>query len=447
MKLWSKEQSVHAMVEAFTVGRDPELDLSLAAHDILGTLAHITMLCEVGLLEPAELAALRTALAELYREAESGRFQIEPGVEDVHSQVELRLTRQLGDIGKKIHSGRSRNDQVLVDLRLYFRAQLRELVALTGQLVEILLQRSEATREVLMPGYTHTQVAMVSSFGLWFGAWAETLVDDLRLVLAVFRTINQNPLGSAAGYGSSFPLDRMQTTRLLGFDDLAYNVIHAQLGRGKTEQFLSFGVTAVASTLGRLANDICWFNSQNFQFLRLPAAFTTGSSIMPHKRNPDVFELIRARCNLLQTLPQQVAAVTGNLLSGYHRDFQLLKEVLFPAVSQLQECLRLSLLCLPEITVTQDLLSDEKYRHLFTVEEVNRLVLEGLPFRDAYLAVSEAVKDGSFAFRGEIRHTHAGSLGNLGTEAIRRKFREVRDQFDFEGSIGKALALVDRAGE
>ncbi|MEY3053064.1 MAG: hypothetical protein RLY31_2849 [Bacteroidota bacterium] len=444
MKLWSKESSVHALVEAFTVGQDPVLDLSLAEFDILGTLAHIEMLTAVGLLEPSELPPLRSALADLYEEAKAGRFRIEPGVEDIHSQVELLLTRRLGDIGKKIHSGRSRNDQVLVDLRLFFRAEIQRLVELTGQLVEVLLHRSEESKDILMPGYTHTQVAMVSSFGLWFGAWAETLVDDLRLLSAVFRTINQNPLGSAAGYGSSFPLDRVLTTRLLGFDDLNYNVVHAQLGRGKTEQFLSFGVAALASTLGRLANDICWFNSQNFQFLRLPAAFTTGSSIMPHKRNPDVFELIRSRCNLLQTLPQQVAAVSGNLLSGYHRDFQLLKEVLFPATARLQECLRLCLLCVPEMTLGRDLLSDEKYRYLFTVEEVNRLVLEGLPFRDAYLAVSEAVREGRFSFQGEIRHTHAGSLGNLGTADIRRKFREVQGQFDFKGSIGKALALVER---
>jgi argininosuccinate lyase len=356
--------------------------------------------------------------------------------------VEIMLTRKLGDVGKKIHSGRSRNDQVLVDLRLFFRSEIRDLALLTGELFEVLMQRSEESKDLLMPGYTHTQVAMVSSFGLWFSAWAETLADDLQLMKSVYDIINRNPLGSAAGYGSSFPLDRQMTTGLLGFSDLNYNAIHAQLGRGKTEQYLAFAVAGISATLGRLAADICLFSSQNFNFVRLPDAFTTGSSIMPHKKNPDIFELIRARCNRLQTLPQQVTAITGNLMSGYHRDFQLLKEIIFPALTDLKSCLRLSALCLKEITLNTDILSDDKYRYLYTVEVVNDLVSQGLPFRDAYQEVNQRVAAGNFVFEGSIQHSHAGSIGNLCLPQIREKLEITLAAFDFEGSIERAESLL-----
>lgn len=443
MKLWSKSQTTNELVEIFTIGQDNVLDLQLAKFDVQGTLAHIEMLASIGLLTQEELAVLQPELKKIYREIEAGNFTIEDGVEDVHSQIELQLTRTLGDAGKKIHSGRSRNDQVLVDLRLFFRSEIREIAGLTGELFEVLLAQSGAHQNVLMPGYTHTQVAMVSSFGLWFGAYAETLADDLRLWRSVFDIVNQNPLGSAAGYGSSFPLDRQMTTRLLGFNDLNYNVIHAQLGRGKSEQFLGFAVGALSATLGKFAADVCLFNSQNFSFLKLPDAFTTGSSIMPHKKNPDVFELIRGRCNLLQTLPQQVTSLAGNLTSGYHRDFQLLKEVVFPALNRLKDCLRLAILSIPQFEVNLAILQDEKYRHLYTVEVVNRLVLEGVPFREAYRQVGQMVEDGTFAFEDEIHHTHEGSLGNLCLPEIRRKFEAVMAGFDFESSVGVAEKLVE----
>ncbi len=424
MKLWQKNQSVNQLVERFTIGRDPEFDLLLARYDIQGSVAHAQMLAVIGLLEPAELAALQSELGKLAAKVEAGEFVIEPGVEDVHSQVELELTRALGDTGKKIHSGRSRNDQVLVDLRLFFRAEIREIAELVQQLFEVLMTRSEASKEILLPGYTHTQVAMVSSFGLWFGAYAETLTDDLRLLRAVYDIINQNPLGSAAGYGSSLPLNRRMTTELLGFHDLNYNAVHAQMGRGKTEQYLSFALAALGATLGKLAADICLFSSQNFDFLKLPDAFTTGSSIMPHKKNPDVFELIRAKCNLLQNVPQRVFAVTANLISGYHRDFQLLKEQIFPAIADLKDCLALAIYCLPEIQLRENILNDEKYKLLYTVEAVNREVLDGLPFREAYKKIGEQVENGTFEFSGHLNHTHEGSLGNLCLEEIRRKMGE-----------------------
>lgn len=443
MKLWSKNQAINELVEKFTIGKDSELDLQLAKFDVLGTLAHIEMLCSIGLLTPGELALLRPALCQLFAEMEAGRFAIEAGVEDVHSQVELLLTRSLGEVGKKIHAGRSRNDQVLVDLRLFFRSEIQEVVELTTQLFDVLVAQGEAHEELPMPGYTHTQVAMVSSFGLWFSAYAETLADDLRLWLGVFDIINQNPLGSAAGYGSSFPLDRRMTTRLLGFKDLNYNVLHAQMGRGKSEQFLSMALSAIGATLAKFAADVCLFSSQNFGFIQLPDAFTTGSSIMPHKKNPDVFELIRARCNRLQSLPQQVFAVTANLTSGYHRDFQVLKETLFPALAELKDCLALAVLSIPNFVVNDHILDDERYRYLFTVEVVNRLVLEGVPFREAYRQVGQQVEDGSFAFSGEISHTHEGSMGNLCLADIRLKFDQVLAGFDFNGSIGVSRRLVE----
>ena len=425
MKLWDKNQSVNELVERFTIGRDPEFDLHLARYDIEGSAAHVKMLASIGLIDGDELPLLVAGLEKLAGKVAAGEFAIEPGVEDVHSQVELELTRMLGDIGKKIHSGRSRNDQVLVDLRLFFRAEIREIADLIRQLFDILTDRSEASKDILMPGYTHTQVAMVSSFGLWFGAYAETLVDDLRLLNSVYDIINQNPLGSAAGYGNSLPLNRKMTTELLGFRDLNYNVIHAQMGRGKTEQFLAFAMAALGGTLGKLAADICLFSSQNFGFLKLPDAYTTGSSIMPHKKNPDVFELIRAKCNLLQTIPQRVFAVTANLISGYHRDFQLLKEQIFPAITDLKDCLLLTIHCLPEIRLRENILDDDNYQLLYTVEAVNEEVLKGTPFREAYKKIGLQVENGAFAYHGKLHHTHEGSLGNLCTEEIRRKFLEV----------------------
>ncbi len=441
MKLWSKSNTVNDLVEKFTIGQDNVLDLRLARFDVLGTLAHIEMLASIGLLTAAELAILQPALRAILGQIEAGEFAIEAGVEDVHSQVELLLTRSLGDVGKKIHAGRSRNDQVLVDLRLFFRSEIREITGLVSELFEVLMAQSETHEDVPMPGYTHTQVAMVSSFGLWFSAYAETLADDLRLWQSVFDIVNQNPLGSAAGYGSSFPLDRRMTTQLLGFKDLNYNVLHAQMGRGKSEQFLSFAMAGLGGTLGKFAADVCLFNSQNFSFLKLPTEFTTGSSIMPHKKNPDVFELIRGRCSRLQTLPQQVAAVTANLTSGYHRDFQILKETVFPAIEELKNCLRLAILSIPKFEVNKHILGDEKYRYLFTVEVVSQLVLEGMPFREAYQQVAKQVEDGTFRFEGEISHTHEGSIGNLCLPDIRRKFGEVLAGFDFEGSVGVAKRL------
>jgi argininosuccinate lyase len=441
MKLWSNTQTVNELVEKFTIGQDNVLDLRLARFDVLGTLAHIQMLASIGLLTAAELAVLQPALRAILGQIEAGEFTIDAGVEDVHSQVELLLTRSLGDVGKKIHAGRSRNDQVLVDLRLFFRSEIREVTGLVGELFEVLMAQASAHEDVPMPGYTHTQVAMVSSFGLWFSAYAESLADDLRLWQSVFDIVNQNPLGSAAGYGSSFPLDRRMTTQLLGFKDLNYNVLHAQMGRGKSEQFLSFAMAGLAATLVKFAADVCLFNSQNFGFLKLPAEFTTGSSIMPHKKNPDVFELIRGRCSRLQTLPQQVSAVTTNLTSGYHRDFQILKETVFPALDELKDCLRLAILSIPKFEVNEHILSDGKYRYLFTVEVVNRLVLEGVPFREAYRQVAKQVEDGSFEFSGEISHSHEGSIGNLCLDDIRRKFGAVLSGFDFEGSVEVAERL------
>lgn len=443
MKLWQKDYQVLQEIDRFTVGRDREMDLVLAPYDILGSLAHIQMLTSIGLLEEAEYAAVASALKGLYHEARKGNFQIEDGVEDVHSQVEMLLTRQLGDAGKKIHSGRSRNDQVLVDLRLYFRAEIEEVARLAEGLFRQLQLLSEQHREVLMPGYTHFQVAMVSSFGLWFGAYAESLVDDLRLLSSVYAINNQNPLGSAAGYGSSFPLDRRMTTELLGFADLNYNVVHAQLGRGKTELFLAFALAAFGSTVGKLAADVVLFMNQNFGFIRFPDELTTGSSIMPHKKNPDVFELIRAKCNQLQALPGQVSMLTTNLPAGYHRDFQLLKEALFPALQTLKSCLSIATFALEHIEVQPNVLAEEKYRYLFSVEEVNRLVLEGMPFRDAYQEVGKAIDEGRFdPDRSRVAHVHEGSIGNLCTADIRAKWAAVMQDFPFAAVAEKIDQLT-----
>ncbi len=431
-KLWQKPYDLDQRIESFTVGRDRELDQWLAPYDILGSLAHGQMLSEVGLLTADEFGQLAPVLRRLYREAVAGSFTMEGGVEDVHSQVELLLTRELGDIGKKIHSGRSRNDQVLVDLRLFFRDRLRDLTGRTEQLVRRLLARSEAHKADLLPGYTHLQVAMVSSFGLWFGAYAESLIDDLQHWQGIHRIINQNPLGSAAGYGSSFPLNRRRTTELLGFDDLAYNVVHAQMGRGKTELFLAFALAGLGQTLGKLAMDVCLYNSQNFGFLRLPDELTTGSSIMPHKKNPDVFELLRGRCNLLQSLPAQVSQLTGNLPGGYHRDFQLLKEVILPALTSLGECLDIAAYAIDRLEVRPDLLQDERYRLLYSVEAVNREVLGGMPFRDAYHHVSRQIAEGTFNPPAELHHTHEGSLGNLNNTEIEARLERVLAGFNFQ---------------
>jgi len=432
MKLWDKGYDIDRMVEDFTVGRDRELDLQLARYDVEGTLAHITMLEHIGLLAADELPVLVDELNRIAADIEAGRFEIEDGIEDVHSEVEHLLTQRLGPLGKKIHSGRSRNDQVLVDLKLFYRAEMRQLADSVRRLFDLLQQLSEQHKDVLMPGYTHLQMAMPSSFGLWFGAYAETLCDDMQLILTAWRIANQNPLGSAAGYGSSFPLDRTMTTRLLGFDDLHYNVVAAQMSRGKTERAVAYAINAVASTLGRLAMDVCLFNSQNFGFVRLPDQYTTGSSIMPHKKNPDVFELIRGHCNRLQSVIGEVSLLTTNLPVGYHRDLQLLKDVTFPALQQLQRCLRMAVHALRHIEVRRDILDDPMYDLLFTVEDVNRLTLQGMPFREAYQKVAHQVAEGTYRPTRQLHHTHEGSLGRLCTAEIARKMDHLLSQIGSE---------------
>ena len=429
-KLWDKGFEPDAHIEAYTVGNDRELDLRLARYDVEGSLAHITMLESIGLLTRDELERLTAGLKEIAAEIEAGRFEIEPDTEDVHSQVELLLTRRLGDVGKKIHSGRSRNDQVLVDLKLFLRDELRQTAAAVRTLFDRLQEFSERYRDVLMPGYTHLQVAMPSSFGLWFGAYAETLVDDLRLVAAAYHIANQNPLGSAAGYGSSFPLDRTMTTRLLGFETLHYNVVAAQMSRGKCERAAANAIAAVAATVGRLAMDVCLFMSQNFGFVSLPDELTTGSSIMPHKKNPDVFEVMRGRCNRLQSVPNEIALLTTNLPSGYHRDLQLLKDILFPATSEIRRTLAMCTFMVGNLRVNTHILEDARYDYLFTVEEVNRLVLEGVPFRAAYRRVGMEVQRGEYRPVKEVHHTHEGSIGRLCTEEIRRKMESVMKEFE-----------------
>lgn len=432
-KLWDKGYDDDALIDKFTVGKDRELDLYLAQYDILGTMAHITMLSKVGLLPEEDLKKLLPVLAELHDDAVAGKFEIEPDVEDVHSQVELMLTRRLGDVGKKVHTGRSRNDQVLVDLKLYARAEIRKTVEKIQALFEVLQRKSEQYKDVLLPGYTHLQVAMPSSFGLWFGAYAESLTDDLRLMLAAWDITNQNPLGSAAGYGSSAPLDRAMTTRLLGFADLDYNVVYAQMGRGKTERAISFAYAAVAETVGRLAVDCCLYASQNFRFIHLPDSMTTGSSIMPHKKNPDVFELVRAHCNKIQGAPNDIRLITGNLPSGYFRDMQILKEVFIPIFQEMDDCLDIASYAVEKMEIVKDIMSDPKYRPAFSVEEVNRLVEEeNVPFRDAYKRVGLEIMAGNFSFHGELHHTHEGSIGNLCNDKIAYKLQEVISRFGFE---------------
>lgn len=432
MKLWDKGIEVNKAIEKFTIGKDRELDLYLAKYDILGSIAHIKMLGYVSLISEDELTVLTEALKKLYKTAADGQFIIEEGVEDIHSQVEFMLTRELGDIGKKIHAGRSRNDQVLLDLKLYTRDAIREIVSSVDDLAEILLHNSEKFKDVLMPGYTHLQIAMPSSFGLWFGAYAESLADDLELLLAAYNIVNQNPLGSAAGYGSSFPLNRQMTTDLLGFKNMNYNVVYAQMGRGKTERIVAYALANIASTLSKLAFDICLFNSQNFNFISLPEEFTTGSSIMPHKHNPDVIELIRARCNKIQGAPGQLSLVTNNLPSGYFRDLQILKEIFLPLFDELDDCITMMGMVLKSIGVNNAILDDKKYDYLFTVEEVNKLVLSGIPFRDAYRQVAQSVEKGKFSTDKKISHTHEGSIGNLCLEKIADKKQTTIQKFLFE---------------
>lgn len=428
-KLWDKGFEPDKMIEEYTVGDDRELDMRLARYDVEGSLAHIAMLEKIGLLTAEELTTLTAGLREIAAEIEAGRFEIEPGTEDVHSQVELMLTRRLGDAGKKIHSGRSRNDQVLVDLKLFLRDELRQTADAVKAVFDRLQELSERYKAVLMPGYTHLQIAMPSSFGLWFGAYAETLVDDMRLVAAAWHIANQNPLGSAAGYGSSFPLDRTMTTRLLGFGELHYNVVAAQMSRGKSERAAAAAIAAVAATIGRLAMDACLFMSQNFGFISLPDELTTGSSIMPHKKNPDVFEIMRGRCNRLQSVPNEIALLTTNLPVGYHRDLQLMKDILFPATAEIKRTLRMCDFMLAHMRVNEHILEDRKYDYLFTVEDVNRLVLQGTPFREAYKEVGMAVQKGAYTPTREVHHTHEGSIGNLCTAKIRQKMERVLEEF------------------
>ena len=443
-KLWEKNVQVDAGIDRFTVGRDREMDLYLAPNDILGSIAHITMLESIGLLTRDELDTLTAELRRIYAVAEAGEFAIEEGIEDVHSQVELMLTRKLGDIGKKIHSGRSRNDQVLVDLKLFIRSELQQIVELTDHLFTTLIAQSEKYKEVLMPGYTHLQVAMPSSFGLWFGAYAESLVDDLTVLLAAYKVSNRNPLGSAAGYGSSFPLNRSLTTQLLGFDSMNYNVVYAQMGRGKTERIVASALASIAATLAKLAFDACLFNSQNFGFIKLPDAYTTGSSIMPHKKNPDVFELTRAKCNKIQALPYQITLIANNLPSGYFRDLQIIKEVFLPSFDELKDCLRMVEQMMSRITVNDHILDDKRYDPIFSVEEVNRLTLEGTPFRDAYKQVGLRIEAGDFTPDKNLHHTHEGSIGNLCNEQITALEKQVVQDFDFGKTRTAFDALLGR---
>ncbi|HTI58684.1 argininosuccinate lyase [Mucilaginibacter sp.] len=437
-KIWQKSVTVDELVENFTVGRDREFDAQMAAFDVLGSLAHTRMLQSVGLLSEDDLELVQKELKSIYRDIEAGNFTIEADVEDVHSQVETLLTRRIGDAGKKIHSGRSRNDQVLVDLKLFFRHELQEVVEHVKALFDLLIELSEKHKAVLLPGYTHLQIAMPSSFGLWFGAYAESLVDDLELLLAAYKITNKNPLGSAAGYGSSFPLNRTLTTQLLGFDSLNYNVVYAQMGRGKTERVIAQALSSIAATLGKMAMDQTLYLSQNFAFVSYPDKLTTGSSIMPHKKNPDVWEIMRGKCNRLQALPTDVAMMTINLPSGYHRELQLLKELLFPAFADIKDCLHMATFMLQNITLNADILNDPKYAYLFSVEEVNRMVLNGTPFRDAYKQVGLAIEQGQFNPEKQVNHTHEGSIGNLMNKEITAAFDKLISDFDFD-KVEKAI--------
>lgn len=443
-KLWEKSVQVNEEIDRFTVGRDREMDLYLAKHDVLGSMAHITMLESIGLLTADELKVLLEELKRIYATAEKGEFVIEDGVEDVHSQVELMLTRKLGDVGKKIHSGRSRNDQVLVDLKLFTREQIQKVAEAVEDLFRVLIAQSDKYKDVLMPGYTHLQIAMPSSFGLWFGAYAESLVDDMLFLQAAYKMCNRNPLGSAAGYGSSFPLDREMTTRLLGFDSMNYNVVYAQMGRGKMERNVAFALASIAGTVSKMAFDACMFSCQNFGFVKLPDECTTGSSIMPHKKNPDVFELTRAKCNKIQSLPQQIMMIMNNLPSGYFRDLQIIKEVFLPAFGELLDCLRMSAYIMERIKVNEHILDDDKYLYMFSVEEVNRLASEGMPFRDAYKKVGLDIEAGKFTHSKEVHHIHAGSIGNLCNDKISALMDLVWKGFHFEAVAQAEKSLLGR---
>lgn len=443
MKLWEKSAQVNKEIETYTIGKDKELDIYLAPYDVLGSMAHITMLESIGLLSDEELNVLLKELKNIYSIAKNGEFNIEEGIEDVHSQVELILTRKLGDIGKKIHSGRSRNDQVLVDLKLFARDQIYILVNSVSELINILLDQSQKYKDVLMPGYTHLQIAMPSSFGLWFGAYAESLVDDLQILQAAYKVCNRNPLGSAAGYGSSFPLNRQMTTDLLGFETMNYNVVYAQMGRGKMEKTVFYAIASIASTLSKLSYDACMFNSQNFGFIKLPDEYTTGSSIMPHKKNPDVFELTRAKCNKLQALPIDITLITNNLPSGYFRDMQITKEIFIPAFEEINDCIVMISQMMQHIEVNKHILDDEKYSYIFSVEEVNKRVLNGTPFRDAYKQVGLEIENSKFLPEKEVHHTHEGSIGNLCNEKIELLKQKIIDNFNFQQVINAEENLLN----
>lgn len=445
-KLWEKNVQVNERIDKFTVGKDREMDLYLAKYDVLGSMAHITMLQSIGLLKEDELKTLLKELKKIYLSAERGEFVIEDDIEDVHSQVELMLTRKLGDVGKKIHSGRSRNDQVLLDLKLFTRAQLKEVAEKVQMLFAALIRQSNTYKDVLMPGYTHLQVAMPSSFGLWFGAYAESLVDDMTFLQAAFKVCNRNPLGSAAGYGSSFPLNRTMTTDLLGFDSLNYNVVYAQMGRGKMERNVAFALASIAGTLAKLAFDACMFSSQNFGFVKLPDECTTGSSIMPHKKNPDVFELTRAKCNKIQSLPQQIMLIMNNLPSGYFRDLQIIKEVFLPVFDELKDCLDMTTYIIERIEINRHILDDSRYDNMFSVEEVNRLTLEGMPFRDAYKKIGLDIAAGQFVPNKDVHHVHEGSIGNLCNESICLLMQQVIDGFYFHAMEEAERKLIEKAG-
>ncbi len=441
-KLWEKNIDVNPEIERFTVGRDRVLDTMLARYDVLGSLAHCKMLESIGMLTSEERLQLRQGLWGIYSAVMTGTFIIENGVEDVHSQVELMLTRKLGDIGKKIHSGRSRNDQVLLDLKLFTRHELQEICEAVIALFDALQKQSEEHKEVLMPGYTHLQVAMPSSFGLWFGAYAESLADDMLFLQAAYKMCNRNPLGSAAGYGSSFPLNRTMTTELLGFDSMNYNVVYAQMGRGKCEKNIAFALASVAGTLSKMAFDACMFNSQNFGFVKLPAECTTGSSIMPHKKNPDVFEIMRAKCNRLQALPMDIAMIMNNLPSGYFRDLQIIKELFLPAFADIKECLAMATYIIERIEVNKNILNDSRYDAMFSVEEVNRLATEGMPFRDAYKKVGLDIEAGTFTPNKDVHHTHEGSIGNLCNEEIKKLMYGIYNAMDFDKARNAEKALL-----
>ncbi|MBN9349582.1 MAG: argininosuccinate lyase [Chitinophagaceae bacterium] len=432
MKLWQKNVDSKKEVDLFTVGDDRKFDLLLAPFDVLGTMAHIRMLCETGLLEKADYLVLKQHLTAIYEDIRQQKFSLNEDVEDIHSQIEWMLTQSCGDAGKKVHTARSRNDQVLVDIKLYLRSETEKIVHLSKQLFDLLIELSEKYKEDLLPGYTHFQLAMPSSFGLWFGAYAESISDDLVAVKAAWDVINKNPLGSAAGFGSSFPIDRSMTTRLLGFENMNYNVVYAQMTRGKSEKILLQSLSNLASTLSRFSMDCCIFMNQNFGFISFPEEFTTGSSIMPHKKNPDVFELIRAHCNLIQESPNQLRSLMQNLPSGYQRDYQLTKEVTFPAIKKMKDCIVMMSMMMKNVVIKKGILRDEKYKYLFTVEEMNKLVLKGMPLRDAYRKIGEQVNKGTFKHSGKLHHTHEGSMGNLMNDAIAKEIAKTVKSFHFE---------------